>query len=403
MKLGVILSRPGGVSPFIRMGSITGRQASKKLQEHLRSAVGQGIPGATRLLARPTMSVSTQQANAVVTMAAVAAADTVTINGTALTATELRANCTVTLATVSAADTVTVNGVVFTAVNGSPNAANGEFDMSGTDAADALTLVTAINASLNPLVYGIIEAVRPAANGAVNIYATAIGTAGNAYTIVTSNGARLAITNDAAGVFAGGAARGANQFDPIGNDTRTAEDFAAAVAASATSLVSGHVAVSVKQAVVTCATALTGDWVQIDGVRLTARTGTHSVTTGLAPGEFSINGTDAQDATSLVAAINEHPTLSQRVFARLSGSTAIIYERAPALGQTIPISSSGSTLAITGSLTALTRSAKAFIESIQPGVAGNATTLATSNGTRLAITFDSSARLGGGTSTTYTY
>lgn len=50
----------------------------------------------------------------------------------------------VTLATVTAGQYIDICGVRFTAVNGTP-AAFGEFDMSGNDTADALSLATAIN------------------------------------------------------------------------------------------------------------------------------------------------------------------------------------------------------------------------------------------------------------------
>lgn len=50
----------------------------------------------------------------------------------------------VTLATVTAGQYIDICGVRFTAVNGTP-VKFGEFDMSGTDTADALSLVTAIN------------------------------------------------------------------------------------------------------------------------------------------------------------------------------------------------------------------------------------------------------------------
>src|SRR5262245_53983408 len=148
-----------------------GRQLLRKVIRHLEGILG-GAVSASHL----SFSVDGAQPVAAagsVTAAAVAVADTFSINGQALTATEARANCTVTLATVNAGDTVTVNGVVFTAVNGSPT--GNQFDMSGSDAADAATLVTAINASASAGVSGIIEAVRPAATGAVNIYAIATG------------------------------------------------------------------------------------------------------------------------------------------------------------------------------------------------------------------------------------
>lgn len=404
MKTSVVITSPGDASPFVvgQGSGYTGRTLLRDFRELLRAIAGSGIVG--RLVARPTIKAATQSASAVVTAAAVANADTVTVNGTVLTAARHRASCTVTLATVSAADTVTVNGVVFTAVNGSP--VGNQFDMSGTDAADAATLVTAINNCTTAGVFGLIEAVRPAASGVVNIYAIAANsTVGNAYTIASSNGARLAITNDNAGLFTGGAAATVNEFDYFASNGRVAEDMARCINVSTTSLVSGHVNAAAKSGVVTVASALTGDYVDIDGVRLMGRTGTAASVAGLLTGEWSVNGTDTQDGDSLVLAINNHPTLSQRVFAANASGVVTIYERAPSTGQPIPLSSSnGTRLAVTLTLNgSLTLNGACFIDSVIPGVAGNATTLATSNGTRLAITLDNSGRLKNGTSTTYTY
>jgi hypothetical protein len=82
----------------------------------------------------------------------------------------------------------------------------------------------------------------------------------------------------------------------------------------------------------------------VDITNATARTGTAGVLTGLLVNEWSRTGTDTQCATSLVLAI-----------------------------------------------------------SLVPGFAGNACTIATNNGGRLAITSDSSGRFARGASTTYTY
>lgn len=96
---------------------------------------------------------------------------------------------TVTCASVSAADTVTINGVVFTAVNGGTPGAN-EFDMSGTDTVDAASLAAAINASASALVSNHVTATS--ALGVVTLTAKNKGYPGNAVTVATSNGTRLA-------------------------------------------------------------------------------------------------------------------------------------------------------------------------------------------------------------------
>jgi hypothetical protein len=287
MKTSVIIQTPSGQSPFTSKGTgVTGRQQLRYLESLLCALPGQGVRG--RLVARPSIKVATESAGAVVTLASVLAADTVTLNGTALTA-----------------------------ANGSP---------------------------------------------------------------------------------------GANQFDmSLANDTLVATDLVRALLASATALISTHITASNKKAVITAATVLTGDWVEIAGTRLTARTGTAGVLTGLLVNEWSRTGTDTQCATSLVLAINGHPTLSQIVYALSSAGVVTVYERPPTTGQTIPVSTSGSTLAITGSVTALTAGTSVYFESLVPGFAGNACTIATNNGGRLAITSDSSGRFARGASTTYTY
>lgn len=100
------------------------------------------------------------------------------------------ASGTVTLAAAQAADTVTVNGVVFTAVSGTP-AAN-QFDISGTNAQAATSLASAIANSATALIAATVTAT--AASAVVTISAKQPGVAGNAYTLVSSNGTRLAVS-----------------------------------------------------------------------------------------------------------------------------------------------------------------------------------------------------------------
>lgn len=101
------------------------------------------------------------------------------------------ASGTVTCASVAAADTVTVNGLVFTAVNGgTPTAV--QFDMSGSDTADAASLVAAINASTDAAIQGVVTASNVA--GVVTITAVVPGKTGNAITLSSSNGTRAAVS-----------------------------------------------------------------------------------------------------------------------------------------------------------------------------------------------------------------
>jgi len=107
----------------------------------------------------------------------------------------VKASGTVTCASVLANDTVTINGVVLTAVNGTP-AAN-QFDMSGNATAEAASLVAAINA--NATLAGLVLASNVA--GVVTVEALNGGLSGNAISLASSNGTRLAVS---AAALAGG-------------------------------------------------------------------------------------------------------------------------------------------------------------------------------------------------------
>jgi len=170
---------------------------------------------------------SVVQASATATCAGVQAADTVSIGGTALTATQLRASDTVTFASATAADTITVNGVVFTAVNGAVTPGQATFDVSGTDTQDAASFVSQLAAYRDPRIDGLIEAKSSAA--VATVYAKNIGTAGNNLTLASSTGVRLAV---ATANLANGANPANNQFDYIGTNNETAADLARAINAS---------------------------------------------------------------------------------------------------------------------------------------------------------------------------
>lgn len=121
-----------------------------------------------------------------------------------VTVNALKASGTVTLASVLAADTVTVAGTVFTAVSGTPVGA--QFDISGTDTADAASLVAAINAHATVSKY----VVASSALGVVTLTAVVAGHLGNLVTLASSNGTRLAVS---AAALAGGSNATAYSFD----------------------------------------------------------------------------------------------------------------------------------------------------------------------------------------------
>jgi len=400
----------GQPNPFLdRASQRTSGGVLRKFVDICESIVnGAGLPGRqgnSGVGSREVVSIeyATDAARATVTAASVAGADTVTPNGQALTATQHRATGTVTCASVAAADTFTLNGVVYTAVNGAP-ASNVQFDMSGSDTADATSLVNAIN-SATPAqvgVYGLIKA-RSAA-GVVTLYAVTGGTAANAYTLASSNGGRLAVSG---ATMASGAAVANNQFDYLGTDITTARALTDCINNSTTAAISAHAKASCRRAIVTCASVLHGDYVEGDSTRLicTAEltdSGGNRITTQ-PDDRWSKATTDTTAAVALVNCINNHPKLRDRFWAVNAAGVVTIYERWPEATAAPAIGSNNATrLAVTGSAVLFADSAACFIQAKEPGPGGNAKTIVTSNGARLAITNDASGKLAGGASTTIT-
>jgi len=100
----------------------------------------------------------------------------------------VKASGTVTLASVLANDTVTINGVVLTAVAGAAGA--DQFSIDGSDTVDAASFIAGVaaNATLSALVVGSQVA------GVVTLTALVGGVSGNAITLASSNGTRLAVS-----------------------------------------------------------------------------------------------------------------------------------------------------------------------------------------------------------------
>lgn len=105
---------------------------------------------------------------------------------------------TVTLATAVADDTVTVNGLVYTAVTGT-KANNTEFSIDGTDTVDAADLADSITNDTRAGTLNDLTATSSVA--VVTITQTVVGTAGNATTLVSSDGGTLAVSG---ATFSGG-------------------------------------------------------------------------------------------------------------------------------------------------------------------------------------------------------
>lgn len=205
-------------------------QGNKRLQLSNLAQLLQALNHGSRTeQGQVTVNVMTSvvQASGTVTAAAVQSADTVTIGGTALTATQLRATGTVTAASAQAGDTVTINGVVFTGASGAVTPGAATFSIDTSDTATAASLVAQVAAFVSPVLNGIIGARSAAA--VATFYAIAEGTSGNALTLATSNNSRLAKSGAA---LANGATAANNQFDFEGTDTMTAASIARAITVS---------------------------------------------------------------------------------------------------------------------------------------------------------------------------
>lgn len=192
-----------------------------------------------------TVQESIVQATGTVTPAAVQAADTLTLAGTALTATQLRAKQTYTLTTAVVGNKATINGVDFVGVAGAAVLGEATFSVDTGDAAAAASLAAQINGYGGAAIKGVVEA--KAAAAVCTVYAKSIGTGGNAIT-TTKTGAPIAVGG---ATLAGGAARANNQFDYIGTDAETGTDLAYAINNSTTAAVKRFTAAAASNGVVT--------------------------------------------------------------------------------------------------------------------------------------------------------
>lgn len=225
------LSIPSGVKSPINTGDkrVTAVNLAKLIRAGLVDGLSYGLSGSGAYL---QVQSSVVAASATATCAAVQSGDTVTIAGTALTATKRRATGTATAASVSAGVTLTVNGVVFTAVNGAVVLGEATFDCSGSDTACATSIAAQVNAYASPLLSGIVEAKSSAA--VATLYAKNQGTSGNSLTLASSDGVKLAVSG---ATFSGGAAIANNTFDYIGTNTETGDALAYAINNSTTAAI----------------------------------------------------------------------------------------------------------------------------------------------------------------------
>lgn len=318
---------------------------------------------------------------------------------------------TITLATCLAGTEIEVNGVKFRAIaSGTPTIANGEFVISGTDNADAVSLAAAINGSTNAAISGLLTAAAHATLGVVTLTATQKGALGNGITLKT-NGVVASGTVTALGVDV--------------DDTVT---------------ING-VALTGKQqsatGTLTAATAIAGTTFKLAGVTFTGVAGAAVLGTNT----FSIDTGDAETAISIEDQINAYPEFASKVTAARSDSNVVTIQAVtagtagnaiPLIGTATVLEASAATLlggiavannefnvspistdtqvaadlvrCINASSSALVSSHVAAVNTATvvtlwakyPGTAGNGITLASLDGTRLALGV-TNARLAGGT------
>lgn len=179
---------------------------------------------------------------------------------------------TVTAASVAAADTITLNGVTLTAH--ATTAANNQFVVGATNAATAANIAACINGSSTALVSTHCRAL--ARSAVVHIFSRFGGKTGNAVTLASSDGTKLAVSGARltggtiaqwegaqanATVTVSGADGGTyattingvtiNATGTNGNDTSTATSIAAAINSSTDALIQGLVHATSSGGVVT--------------------------------------------------------------------------------------------------------------------------------------------------------
>jgi hypothetical protein len=157
---------------------------------------------------------------------------------------------------------------------------------------------------------------------------------------------------------------------------------------STEALVTGLVGASSLAATIALASVLAGSYIDIKplgggSIRFTAT----AAATGIR-GEFSIGGTNAQDATALAAAINAHPAFFGKLVATTSSATVILRQLSKSATALYTLEKSAATF----TLTTMTGTAVIIVFSLHKTKLANAITFA-ATGTNMTA---SAARLAGG-------
>lgn len=266
----VQLSLPSGVkSPVVTSDKrVTAVNLAKVLRQGL---VGGNLGGLSGAGAYFQVQTSVVAASGTATCAAVNAADTVTVNGQALTAAQKRATGTVTCALAMAGDTFSIAGVTFTGVAGAATPGEATFSIDTGNNETAASIVTQVNAYV-PLQATVFAKATAAV---VTLVAFNQGTSGNSLALASS-GATLAVSGAA---LANGAAVANNAFDMAGTNATTAAALAYAINNSTTAAVQ-RVTATVADNVVTITAKEAGD--AGEAITLASSNGTRLAVSGAA-------------------------------------------------------------------------------------------------------------------------
>lgn len=392
VRINLELTLPRGRNPFAQ--GFSKRRALNEFAAKLHGLAG-GVGGG--VTERATLRVSTAGATGTATCATVQAADTVSINGVAMTATQHNARGTVTptLSGIDVTDTVTINTTgILTARQ---HYAKGTITCAAADAADnvvvgATTFVgtagavvlgeatysidtgnteaaTSLAAQINAHAVASLVVTATSALGVVTLRAVESGVAGNLIVLTSTDGTDLAVSG--AGTLTGATAVAADEFDISGTTAQCCTSLTAAI--NQCVLLQGIVTAWCSATVVTI----------------------RAVTAGTGGNSIGLESSDAQLAVS-AAALANGATVANNQF-DFGGTNE---ETATALAAAINASTSD---LVEFHVTAEADEDEVLITAQVSGHAGNTVELASSNGSRLALTGVTNGKLIGGTETVYTF
>jgi hypothetical protein len=256
---------------------------------------------------------------------------------------------TIQCTSVAVGDYVTIAGRNFKAT-AYATGRRGEFDVSGTDTADATALAAAINA--DPYVSSLVLATS--STDTVTLRQRS-GTAG---ILVTKSAATFTLGGLTSGLLTAVAVALVSSLVPgtLGNSltvktlgvAASATLTCASVVVTDTVVVNGQTFTAIKQratGTITAASAVAGDTCRVGGVTFTAKAGASGV--GF-PNGFSIDTDDTHAATDLAAQINAHPSLTGIVTA--TSALGVVTVRAVTSG------TAGNSIVLTGTAVRLAAS-----------------------------------------------